>query len=198
MSIKFLFAWYDLWVGAFVDVPRHKLYVFPLPCLGFVISFPTGVEWTAWKYRWLPLQRIRNERGDIVLSRLKLVPATRWGQLYLHKFHDSEHGMPHHDHPYDFWTIPSKDYVEEVRAPFGYVFRCVLPRLRVSRRRAEHSHVVVGPRDGKFPFYTLFWQGPQRRRWGFWTNCGGSWTDCGWVYWKDYLADVAARRPKWD
>lgn len=34
-----LFAWYDLWVGAYWDRKTRQLYVLPLPCLGFVISF---------------------------------------------------------------------------------------------------------------------------------------------------------------
>jgi hypothetical protein len=41
MRIRPMFAWYDLWVGAFIDKPKRRLSVFPLPCLGFVI------EWTA-------------------------------------------------------------------------------------------------------------------------------------------------------
>jgi len=39
MKIKPLFAWYDLWVGAFWDRKLRRLYVLPLPCLGFVIQF---------------------------------------------------------------------------------------------------------------------------------------------------------------
>ncbi len=38
MKVTPIFAWYDLWVGAFVDRPKRRLYVFPLPCLGFVIE----------------------------------------------------------------------------------------------------------------------------------------------------------------
>lgn len=39
MKIKPLFAWYDLWVGVFWDQRKRKLYVLPLPCLGFVLEF---------------------------------------------------------------------------------------------------------------------------------------------------------------
>lgn len=39
MSIKPIFAWYDLWIGAFWDAAKRRLYVFPVPCFGIVIQF---------------------------------------------------------------------------------------------------------------------------------------------------------------
>lgn len=33
MSARVRFAWYDLWVGAYVDRKNRVLYVCPLPCL---------------------------------------------------------------------------------------------------------------------------------------------------------------------
>lgn len=36
-----LFAWYDLWVGVYVDVQRSRIYVLPVPCCGMVISWRT-------------------------------------------------------------------------------------------------------------------------------------------------------------
>lgn len=38
MKIKLLFAWYDLWVGAFYDKAKGRLYVFPFPMFGFYIE----------------------------------------------------------------------------------------------------------------------------------------------------------------
>ena len=42
IKFKFMFAWYDLWVGAFIDRSNKALYVFPLPTLGIKIYL---VDW---------------------------------------------------------------------------------------------------------------------------------------------------------
>jgi len=39
MRIKPIFAWYDLWIGAFWDGKKRRLYLFPVPCFGLVIEF---------------------------------------------------------------------------------------------------------------------------------------------------------------
>ena len=39
MTCRIIFAWYDLWIGAYWDRAARKLYILPLPCMGFVISF---------------------------------------------------------------------------------------------------------------------------------------------------------------
>lgn len=41
MKIRPLFAWYDLWVGLFWDQKKRRLYVFPVPCFGFWLEFPS-------------------------------------------------------------------------------------------------------------------------------------------------------------
>ena len=40
MRLKFrvILRWYDFWVGAYWDRDRRRLYVFPVPMLGVVIS----------------------------------------------------------------------------------------------------------------------------------------------------------------
>lgn len=39
MRVRPIFAWYDLWVGAFWDRAKRRLYIFPVPCLGVVFEF---------------------------------------------------------------------------------------------------------------------------------------------------------------
>lgn len=41
MKIRLIFAWYDLWVGAFVDTGKRRVYVFPIPCFGIVVQLPS-------------------------------------------------------------------------------------------------------------------------------------------------------------
>lgn len=39
MRISIIFAWYDLWIGAYWNKERRTLYVLPLPCVGLRIKF---------------------------------------------------------------------------------------------------------------------------------------------------------------
>lgn len=39
VRVRPMFAWYDLWVGVFIDRAKRRVYVFPLPCLGVVVSW---------------------------------------------------------------------------------------------------------------------------------------------------------------
>jgi len=39
VKIRPIFAWYDLWVGAFWDAGKRRLYILPLPCIGVRIDF---------------------------------------------------------------------------------------------------------------------------------------------------------------
>lgn len=39
-TIRPIFAWYDLWVGVFIDRPMRRAYFFPIPCFGIVVQFP--------------------------------------------------------------------------------------------------------------------------------------------------------------
>jgi hypothetical protein len=37
MRVKLIFAWYDLWVGAYWDTKAKALYLFPVPMIGLKI-----------------------------------------------------------------------------------------------------------------------------------------------------------------
>jgi len=39
IRIKFLFAWYDMWIGAYWDRADRRLYILPLPMVGIVVQF---------------------------------------------------------------------------------------------------------------------------------------------------------------
>jgi len=39
MKISFLFAWYDLWIGAYWDKAHKWLYILPLPMCGIILKF---------------------------------------------------------------------------------------------------------------------------------------------------------------
>jgi hypothetical protein len=42
MRVSAFFAWFDLWVGVFIDRPKQAVYVCPLPCV--VIKFDWSGE----------------------------------------------------------------------------------------------------------------------------------------------------------
>jgi hypothetical protein len=39
--VKHLFAWYDFWIGFYWDRKMRRLYVLPVPMLGFYMQFDT-------------------------------------------------------------------------------------------------------------------------------------------------------------
>jgi len=39
MTTRLMFAWYDLWIGVFVDRAKRRVYVFPIPCVGVRIDY---------------------------------------------------------------------------------------------------------------------------------------------------------------
>lgn len=39
-----MFAWFDIWVGVFIDRPNRRVYVFPVPCIGLRIDLRVPEE----------------------------------------------------------------------------------------------------------------------------------------------------------
>lgn len=52
MRARPIFAWYDLWVGIFIDIKGRKVYIFPIPMIGIIIS-------------WSPQMRLYHFTDDI-------------------------------------------------------------------------------------------------------------------------------------
>jgi len=44
MSIHFVFAWYDFWIGAFWSREKLRLYVLPMPMIGVYLQFREACE----------------------------------------------------------------------------------------------------------------------------------------------------------
>ena len=42
MRVRPIFAWYDLWVGVFIDARRGRVYLFPVPMVGIVLEWKKG------------------------------------------------------------------------------------------------------------------------------------------------------------
>lgn len=38
-NLSLLFAWYDLWIGFFIDTKKKYLYIFFIPTIGLIIKF---------------------------------------------------------------------------------------------------------------------------------------------------------------
>lgn len=136
----------------------------------------------------------KTESSTCYLTRIKLTPKTRWGQLYLHVFHRADDDRAFHDHPFDFWTFPFMTYREDVlrspKIPMGQHTN-VVQRFKWHFRPAEYTHIVKGwPDSRRKNLVTLVWRKASRREWGFWTHVRwpGSIYRWSWVPWKEYLS----------
>lgn len=39
MKVGMVVAWYDLWIGAYWDRARRRLYILPVPCVGIWLEW---------------------------------------------------------------------------------------------------------------------------------------------------------------
>jgi len=129
------------------------------------------------------------ELADVLmLTRVKLTPSTRRGQLMFHVFHRGDQDDPH-DHPWYFWTFPLHSYSELAIMDSGGD-RVVIPRFKWTRRPAEYVHKVEGRLRRMSTHHwwcTLVWHGPEEREWGFWVFVEEETTERVFVPWRRYL-----------
>jgi hypothetical protein len=38
IRIVFFFRWFDLWIGAYIDTKNRRVYICPVPMLGFYVQ----------------------------------------------------------------------------------------------------------------------------------------------------------------
>lgn len=126
----------------------------------------------SWRARHPAHFRVRN-----YLRRWYLFPVKSWvdthvGNIYLHRFEDSDLPVPH-DHPYcNASLILAGKYLEHSNDGASWLRRP--GRLVLRSKHMLHWLEII---DG--PVWTLFLHGPRRREWGFQTRQG-------WVHHAEY------------
>ena len=145
----------------------------------------------------------RGDAGSAYLTRWTLM-ATRYGSLYLHKFHRSD-GLEQHDHPWPFWSVVLWPGYREV-TPSGSQRRWpLLPAFRPATYRHRVQLLLYAcPKCGgagtdfltwdrvcrrcqgrcrlERSCWTIVWTGPRVREWGFFTRSG-------WQNWREYFVE---------
>lgn len=131
-------------------------------------------------------------KGDRYRTAIRL-----WGRWRIHIFWRGDKDRAPHDHPNDFWTFPLIGYWESTW-DISHRGECVNPRLNYVRpfrwhfRPATYTHRVIGAflvtpwRARSKAFMTLVREGPEYRKWGFWTFTSAS-PKGRWVYWREHL-----------
>jgi hypothetical protein len=102
------------------------------------------------------------------------------GTLRAHRFWRGDDDTAVHDHPWDFWTFPLADYVEQyeefVEGTLSWrQYTRVVKAFRFNKRLAEFRHIVLGKLDktskwrliSKEPFWTIVVTKPRKRSWFF-------------------------------
>ena len=111
------------------------------------------------------------------LDRWWVIPRNRWFNIYLHKFTGSDQDRDLHDHPWWSVSFLLTGHLEEVLLNGSYG---VIDHWWPVFRRAKHAHRLILCSDVA---WTLFFTGPRKRKWGFYTKDG-------WIPWYTYLEDV--------
>jgi hypothetical protein len=103
--------------------------------------------------------------GEAYLTRFILYIAGR--TVRLHRFHRGDDARAFHDHPWPFWTFPTRTYREltqDACAPWGERLNTVRA-WRLHYRPSSYRHIVLQPYK---PFWTVVITGRRDRGWGFW------------------------------
>jgi len=50
--VKFMFRWYDLWIGLYIDTERGCVYICPFPCIVVRVSWRRFRPWLWYKRPW--------------------------------------------------------------------------------------------------------------------------------------------------
>lgn len=112
------------------------------------------------------------------LSRWKLLRSrrlSRFGNVFVHRFHKGDDDRALHDHPWSSCSIVlTHGYVEHL--PGGRVVERA-PGAVVPRRASQpHRVELIEGRNA----VTIFLHGPRTREWGF--HC-----PAGWRHWRDFV-----------
>jgi hypothetical protein len=38
VRVRPFFAWYDIWIGVYIDTDNRRIYILPIPCFGLIID----------------------------------------------------------------------------------------------------------------------------------------------------------------
>jgi len=99
VTIRPIFAWYDLWVGIFIDLPKKRLYVFPLPMFGLVIEWGRKQYWVGHPVDagppWVLLGQTKVER-DRAINDFRDGTDEEWTYYQISMTDEEYNNLPEH------------------------------------------------------------------------------------------------------